>query len=116
MAEAEDKTAQPARSVAPMAERILIVEDDDSIATNLARALSAYGYSSTRSANGADALALTADTDLVLLDLGLPDIDGLEVCRHIRQADRRPSDRHADGARRRRSTSSSGSTPAPSTT
>ncbi len=87
MAEAEDKTAQPARSVAPMAERILIVEDDDSIATNLARALSAYGYSSTRSANGADALALTADTDLVLLDLGLPDMDGLEVCRQIRQAD-----------------------------
>jgi ActR/RegA family two-component response regulator len=46
MAEAEERTAQPARSVGPVAERILIVEDDDSIATNLARALSAYGYSS----------------------------------------------------------------------
>lgn len=70
-----------------MAERILIVEDDDSIATNLARALAANGYAPTRSATGRAALALAPDVDLVLLDLGLPDVDGLEICKQLRDAD-----------------------------
>jgi DNA-binding response OmpR family regulator len=86
-AEAEQNELALGRSVSLMAERILIVEDDDSIATNLARALAANGYSATRSATGADALTLAPDSDLVLLDLGLPDIDGLEVCRQMREAD-----------------------------
>ena len=70
-------------------ERILIVEDDDSIANNLVRALAAQGYDASRVGNGTDALTHLAGcpTDLVLLDLGLPDIDGLEVCRRIRDAD-----------------------------
>lgn len=57
------------------------------IATSLLRALSANGYEAQRAATGSDALRMFAVFDLVVLDLGLPDIDGLEVCRAIRAAD-----------------------------
>ena len=115
MAVPEQSAAAAGPSVSLMAERILIVEDDESIATNLATALTANGYTATRSATGADALALALDSDLVLLDLGLPDIDGLEVCRQIRAPTPR-SRSSCSRPGRRRSTSSSASTPAPSTT
>ena len=68
-------------------ERILVVEDDDMIATSLLRALSANGYEAERACTGSDALKLFSVFDLVVLDLGLPDIDGLEVCRAIRALD-----------------------------
>jgi len=64
-------------------QRILVVEDDDAIAEPLARGLEREGYAVTRAATGREALDNT-DVDLVLLDLGLPDIDGYEVCRRIR--------------------------------
>ena len=64
-------------------QRILVVEDDDAIAEPLARGLEREGYAVTRAATGQQALD-TTDVDLVLLDLGLPDIDGYEVCRRIR--------------------------------
>ena len=64
-------------------QRILVVEDDDAIAEPLARGLEREGYAVTRAATGQEALD-KADVDLVLLDLGLPDIDGYEVCRRIR--------------------------------
>ncbi|WP_442885892.1 response regulator transcription factor [Aeromicrobium sp. Sec7.5] len=70
-----------------MAARILMVEDDDAIAAPLARALGREGYEIERAANGAEALAIAAGPvpiDLVLLDLGLPDMDGLDVCRRLR--------------------------------
>ena len=57
------------------------------IATSLLRALSANGYEAQRAATGADALRMFAVFDLVVLDLGLPDIDGLELCRSIRAVD-----------------------------
>ncbi|WP_300237130.1 response regulator transcription factor [Aeromicrobium sp.] len=66
---------------------ILMVEDDDAIAAPLARALGREGYEVARAANGAEALAMATGpgpVDLVLLDLGLPDMDGLDVCRHLR--------------------------------
>jgi len=68
--------------------RILIVEDDDRVARGLATALTRHGYDVRRAATAADALAV-ADSpdsvDLVLLDLGLPDADGLDVCRKLRR-------------------------------
>ncbi|HUZ23911.1 MAG TPA: response regulator transcription factor [Streptosporangiaceae bacterium] len=63
--------------------RILIVEDDTSIATQLVRGLRMAGYETSSVATGRDMLNWPA-TDVVLLDLGLPDIDGLDVCRQIR--------------------------------
>lgn len=62
---------------------VLIVEDDDAVAEPLAKGLAREGFSVRRVATGADALA-APPADLVLLDLGLPDIDGYEVCRQLR--------------------------------
>jgi len=66
--------------------RLLIVEDDDAIAIPLLRAVQREGYEVVRVTTGAAAIAAVADGDveLVLLDLGLPDLDGLDVCRHLR--------------------------------
>jgi len=64
---------------------ILIVEDDDAIASGLVRVLESQGYSVRRVAEGRAALAETSDAmGLVVLDLGLPDIDGISVCRRLR--------------------------------
>ena len=63
--------------------RVLIVEDDDAIAEPLVKGLEREGFATTRVATGADALEVD-DADIVLLDLGLPDIDGYEVCRRLR--------------------------------
>ncbi len=63
--------------------RLLIVEDEDTIATPLAEGLRREGFDVTRAATGAEALA-AAEVDLVLLDLRLPDMDGFEVCRQLR--------------------------------
>jgi two-component system, OmpR family, response regulator RegX3 len=65
--------------------RILIVEDDPSIAGPLEEGLLRNGYEVDRVETGSDAIAAAATHDLVLLDLGLPDIDGKEVCREIRR-------------------------------
>jgi two-component system response regulator RegX3 len=64
--------------------RVLIVEDEDSIAEPLAEGLRREGFDVVRAATGADALE-AGDVDVVLLDLRLPDMDGLDVCRRIRE-------------------------------
>jgi two-component system, OmpR family, response regulator RegX3 len=64
--------------------RILLVEDEDAIAEPLADGLRREGFEVDRAATGADALAAAA-SDLVLLDLRLPDVDGLDVCRRLRE-------------------------------
>lgn len=65
--------------------KILIVEDDDRVADALGAFLRKSGYATARAAHGAGALeALGSDTEVVLLDLGLPDIDGIDLCRRIR--------------------------------
>lgn len=66
---------------------LLLVEDDDAIAAPLERALRREDHDVVRTASGEDglALALGGTFDLVLLDLGLPDLDGLEVCRRLRE-------------------------------
>jgi DNA-binding response OmpR family regulator len=66
---------------------ILVVEDDEAIASGLVRVLDSQGYRVRRTDRGRPALSLvTDDVGLVVLDLGLPDVDGLEVCRRLRAA------------------------------
>jgi DNA-binding response OmpR family regulator len=65
--------------------RILVVEDDVAISTSLVDGLRDTGFEADAVATGADALA-AAGHDLVLLDLGLPDMDGYDVCRGLRAA------------------------------
>lgn len=62
---------------------VLVVEDDDAIAVPLVAGLVREGFEVTRVATGAAALE-ASDVDVVLLDLGLPDVDGFEVCRRLR--------------------------------
>jgi DNA-binding response OmpR family regulator len=64
---------------------VLLAEDDASIAEPLARALRREGYEVDVQATGGGALEAASDgVDLLVLDLGLPDMDGLEVCRTLR--------------------------------
>ncbi len=69
-----------------MAERVLVVDDEKSIRTIVEYALSEGGFEVVSASRGDDALAIveTQTIDLVVLDLMLPGIDGLEVCRRIR--------------------------------
>ncbi|HEY0521636.1 MAG TPA: response regulator transcription factor [Ilumatobacteraceae bacterium] len=71
-------------------ERILIVEDDERIGSSLLRALEGNAYDArwTQTGVGGVSCATELRPDLVLLDLGLPDIDGLDVCRQIHRVDR----------------------------
>jgi len=62
---------------------VLVVEDDPGIATQLVRGLERAGYSADSVAMGAEALRRPT-CDVVLLDLGLPDLDGIDVCRRLR--------------------------------
>ncbi len=66
---------------------ILVVEDETSIASFVAMYLKNAGYTVRTAATGGEALALVASDppDLVVLDLMLPDIDGVEICRRVRQ-------------------------------
>ncbi|GAA1736612.1 response regulator transcription factor [Isoptericola hypogeus] len=65
--------------------RLLVVEDDQHVAAALVSVLRRHGFEVVHAPDGAAALgALGPGTDLVLLDLTLPDIDGFEVCRRIR--------------------------------
>jgi DNA-binding response OmpR family regulator len=64
--------------------RLLVVEDDATIGEPLAEALGREGFTVTWVLTGAEALAAPDAFDLVLLDLGLPDLDGAEVCRRLR--------------------------------
>jgi DNA-binding response OmpR family regulator len=68
---------------------ILVVEDEDAIADPLVAGLQREGYDVSRVATGEGALE-ASPADLVLLDLRLPDIDGLDVCRRLREHSRVP--------------------------
>jgi DNA-binding response OmpR family regulator len=74
--------------------RLLVVEDDIAIADPLVRALEREGHEVSRTATGEEALARLAEGepvfDLVVLDVGLPGIDGIEVCRLLHQRGDRP--------------------------
>jgi two-component system, OmpR family, response regulator MprA len=73
--------------------RVLVIEDDDAVRSAVRRALLLGGYEVLLAPDGQDGLlqAQTAVPDAIILDLGLPDIDGMEVCRRLRSAgDRTP--------------------------
>jgi two-component system, OmpR family, KDP operon response regulator KdpE len=65
---------------------VLIVDDERALLRALAMNLSARGYRVTEAANGTDALTAAAagDVDVIVLDLGLPDINGLDIIRGVR--------------------------------
>ena len=69
-----------------MAQRVLVVDDEAGIRSVLAAYLTADGFEVLEAGTGAEALEITGRTEvaLVLLDIGLPDIDGLEVLRRLR--------------------------------
>ncbi len=68
-------------------QRILVVDDESPIRRYLRAALSAQGFSIFEAANGEEALnaVITDRPDIIILDLGLPDIDGIEVTRRLRE-------------------------------
>lgn len=70
--------------------RILVVEDDTATTDSLTQDLRRQGYDVHRADTGTCALKMHHRADLVLLDLELPDLDGLEVCRGIRAASDTP--------------------------
>lgn len=71
---------------------VLLVEDDTVIRTSLSRALERYGYRTTTAADGLAGLeaARTGEHDLLLLDVMLPGLDGISVCRRIRDTSQVP--------------------------
>jgi two-component system, OmpR family, response regulator MprA len=71
--------------------RVLIVDDDRSLREALRRALTLGGFETVSAGSGHEALAQVAEAspDALVLDVGLPDLDGLEVCRRLRQAGNR---------------------------
>ncbi|MGH8963120.1 MAG: response regulator transcription factor [Jatrophihabitantaceae bacterium] len=70
--------------------RVLVVEDDVRMADMLRRGLSEEGYSVDIARDGTDALwqATEIDYDVILLDVMLPEVDGIEVCRRLREDER----------------------------
>ncbi|GAB2808865.1 response regulator transcription factor [Streptomyces daliensis] len=65
--------------------RVLVVEDDEHIAGPLAEGLRRFGHEVRHLHEGGQAVAFAREADFVLLDLGLPDLDGHEVCRRLRE-------------------------------
>ena len=72
--------------------KILIIEDEPNIASFMSTILSANVYTVLRSVSGADGLMMASShcPDVILLDLGLPDMDGKEIIRNIRQWSQMP--------------------------
>jgi two-component system, OmpR family, response regulator len=79
-------SSAPAASVRPPPRRVLVVDDHRDTADALARVLEAYGHLALPVHSGQSALAAveTFQPDVVLLDLGMPVMDGLEVARRLR--------------------------------
>jgi two-component system KDP operon response regulator KdpE len=66
---------------------VLVIDDEPGIGEGLNRALSARGFDVWVATNGTEGLeaASTMEPDVMIVDLGLPDLDGVEVCRHLRR-------------------------------
>src|ERR1700729_1145607 len=74
-------------SLAPSSGSVLIVDDDASVRRALQITLETLGFSTTKASGGEAALMLagTASCDVVFLDMNLPGLDGLEICRQLRR-------------------------------
>lgn len=83
---AEGARHRPRMLRAVSSPELLIVEDDHVIGRSLCEALRAAGYDAGWVRTGADAMA-SVGVRLVILDLGLPDLDGIDVCRRLRATD-----------------------------
>jgi len=73
-------------------QRVLVVDDENSIRRYLRAALSAQGFTVYEAANGQEAVSavLSSRPDIIILDLGLPDFDGIEVTRRLREWSQTP--------------------------
>ena len=73
---------------AAMPSSVLVVDDDDAIRSVLERSLGYEGFRVTSAADGAAALRVLRDhsVDCIVLDVQMPEVDGLEVCRRLRRA------------------------------
>ncbi len=71
-----------------MSSTVLVVDDDDAIRSVLERSLGYEGFRVTAAADGAAALQVLRDhrIDCIVLDVQMPEVDGLEVCRRLRRA------------------------------
>ena len=95
-----------------------MVDDDPPLQRMLARTLAAEGFAVAVAADGGAALAAVERSlpDVIVLDVAMPGIDGLAVCRRLRAKGMTHADPDAHGARRGAPTASPGSRPAPTTT
>jgi DNA-binding response OmpR family regulator len=67
--------------------KVLVVEDEEKIASFIVKGLGGVGYETEHVATGAEAVQRAPDADVIVLDLGLPDLDGIDVIRRIREQD-----------------------------
>ena len=74
------------------AARVLIVEDEPSIRDSIVYALESEGFAVDHTASGAEALVMAAESvyQLIVLDVGLPDLSGFDVCRELRKSSQVP--------------------------
>jgi signal transduction histidine kinase len=80
-------TVQPRPKFTKIDRRIAVIDDDADVAKSIARFISALGGETRVVHNGEDGLALVRDfrPDVVVLDIGMPEMDGIETCRRIRK-------------------------------
>jgi len=83
----EVRCGQAEGFMSAQARHILIVEDEQAIADTLVYALPTEGFATTHCLLGREGLARVADggVDLMILDIGLPDLSGFEICRELRR-------------------------------
>ena len=65
--------------------KVLVVEDEEKIASFIVKGLGGVGYETEHVATGAEAIQRAPEADVIVLDLGLPDVDGIDVIRRIRE-------------------------------
>jgi len=66
--------------------KVLVVDDQDAARYAVSRTLRAAGFKTLEAADGAQALELASDASAIVLDVHLPDMNGLEVCRRLRSS------------------------------